>query len=370
DPPDSSGAPTGGPPAPGVCGDGVVHDGEACDDGNDVPDDGCDAICAKTAALEWSYAPIDVPFANDLTVGPEGRIVVVGDGIVIALEPDGSEVWRKTMPVESHAFNSVEIDEQGTIYVAGEVGTMHALAPNGDELWNLAMETGFQAIALGHGALYSVDLDAPSDRLIVRRHDRSTGAVQWATQSPEGISTYPYGMAVVGPNIIVAGMALIGLGSPTQPLLAVYDDSGVEQSFTLGADEGRRWTAVTAADDGFVLAGFGPEADIVLSRLDAGLVPQWTVYDEGAFGTQANSVASGAGGDLVIAAHDLAERAGLVRRFDAAGATVWTAVFPEDGGHTQYPNTAAFGPDFIVVLGNAWSGGGPHGMWVRRFALN
>lgn len=35
---------SGEPPA--ICGDGVLHAEEECDDGNDVPDDGCSATCA------------------------------------------------------------------------------------------------------------------------------------------------------------------------------------------------------------------------------------------------------------------------------------------------------------------------------------
>ncbi|MEE8472422.1 MAG: hypothetical protein V3S82_04560 [Dehalococcoidia bacterium] len=29
----------------GVCGNGVIDAGEACDDGNNVDDDGCSAVC-------------------------------------------------------------------------------------------------------------------------------------------------------------------------------------------------------------------------------------------------------------------------------------------------------------------------------------
>lgn len=38
-----------GGPEP-VCGNGVVEDGETCDDGNDLPDDGCQA-CAKDSII-------------------------------------------------------------------------------------------------------------------------------------------------------------------------------------------------------------------------------------------------------------------------------------------------------------------------------
>ena len=45
-------------PAPGFCGDGARDDGEACDDGNDAPDDGC-VLCTipRTCAEILALAP-------------------------------------------------------------------------------------------------------------------------------------------------------------------------------------------------------------------------------------------------------------------------------------------------------------------------
>lgn len=40
----------GAPPPQGICGDKVVQDGEDCDDGNAVNDDGCDASCHLAGA--------------------------------------------------------------------------------------------------------------------------------------------------------------------------------------------------------------------------------------------------------------------------------------------------------------------------------
>lgn len=46
-PTEDGGGGTGGTPAPPVCGNGVVEDGEACDDGNTDSGDGCAADCAR-----------------------------------------------------------------------------------------------------------------------------------------------------------------------------------------------------------------------------------------------------------------------------------------------------------------------------------
>jgi cysteine-rich repeat protein len=46
---DASVGDTGGPDAtrPATCGDGILDDGEQCDDGNNVSDDGCNAQCVR-----------------------------------------------------------------------------------------------------------------------------------------------------------------------------------------------------------------------------------------------------------------------------------------------------------------------------------
>lgn len=363
-----------GEPSPGVCGDGVVDEGEACDDGVDEPDDGCDATCTPTAALEWIYAPDEPLYLHDLAVGPAGHIVLVGVGVVITLDPDGSELWRKTDPEGDHAPTSVVVDEQGTIYVASELGTIAALDPDGDELWHSDVGDNNGGLALGHGALYSVDLLAGAERFTTRRHDRSTGAVAWATESPQGIVALAQDIAVAGPRIAVVGMGMTAPGEPTRPLLITYDDTGATRSFEFGDLPDRRWNAVAPTDDGgVVLAGFGPEADMVVERRGPDLTAQWTRQDEDSLGTQANGVASGPAGALAITGFDLEQRAGLIRRLDADGATVWTVVLDEldelDDGQ-RYPVTLEFGSDFLVVLGHD---GGNHGStqpWVRRFTAD
>ena len=50
-------ATSGAPPKPIVCGDGVLDDGEQCDDGNDVADDGCTPLCTLPACGDGVAQP-------------------------------------------------------------------------------------------------------------------------------------------------------------------------------------------------------------------------------------------------------------------------------------------------------------------------
>jgi cysteine-rich repeat protein len=74
--PITTGEPTTGEPA-GVCGDGMVDDGEKCDDGNADPLDGCTKACAPPRSCLDLYT--DEPTLGDAAYGIDPE----GDGSVI-----------------------------------------------------------------------------------------------------------------------------------------------------------------------------------------------------------------------------------------------------------------------------------------------
>lgn len=376
--PDTTGEPstdsptTAAPPDDDTCGDGEVRGDERCDDGNDDPHDGCDMTCQRSGTEEWIVHPDGLTFVSALAVSATtGQIVIVGDDLMTAIDPDGVELWRKTVgPV---VLDAVEIDDQGTIYAASQTGSIHALTADGDELWNIDAGDSIRALALGHGALYSVDLDAESNsHFILRQHDRSTGAVVWSSVSPDSNVSYGGALAVVGPHVVVAGVGY----KPGQPadgnlhrLLAVYDDAGALQSLEVGDEDNSEWAGAAATSDGgFALVGAGPMTDIVVGRFGADLAPQWTVYDESGPGTVANAVAAGPAGTIAIGVYKSEEKIGLIRRLDAAGATMWTSQYPAGPDHyASAPTAIEFGPGFIVATGSD-NVNTSSNVWVRRFA--
>lgn len=383
---------TGGPPTtsgtthePAACGDGVVGDGEACDDGNTELHDGCDPTCARTGVLQWTHIVDSPNFGANLAVDNTGRIVIVGKDSVMALNPAGELLWRKSI-ADTSTLTDVAIDDAGRIYVGGVLGIVHGLDPDGDEIWRNGEQLGpddefvITGLAVTATALYSLgrEEDAGHHALVLRRHDLATGAVAWTSKSPAEFQASPEGLTISGANIVVAGMGWVEPAAPNsdRPLLAVFDDAGAQLSFDLGDEPGRFWTSVApVGDGGVVVAGLGPTADFAIRRLDAAFEPLWTHYEDNTVGTWAHAVAVGPDDAIAIAGRgELTNNAAIVRRIDGDGDSVWTSSFenPDKFDYLDAAVAVAFGPGFIVALGHAPQpvDGTIIQTWVRRFAID
>lgn len=407
-PPTTTTASTG--PAPAECGDGVVADSEICDDGNDDPDDGCNAKCEKTGAVEWTYTHDGAAGKDDgvsgLAVDPTGRIVVVGfetgptnrrDMLIIVLDPDGSEVWREVFDGaagEHDAFVDVAVDDAGNIYAGGyEVimgdiadSVIRAFAPDGAALWTYADPSpamdfsSIRDVAVTPDALYSVGYDALGDaggQLVVRRHDLATGEAAWKTPTQEGT------MEAVGQAITVVGSDIIAVGNAadsnqTRPLIAVFTDAGDHVSTEIEDHPGGAWfdVAPIGPDGDLVLAGRRvPEGitgfDIAVRRVGPDFAEQWTqLIDHDLLYDTANGVAIGP--DEAIFVSGLYVQAGefdnvFAGRFAPDGTKLWTHTYDNPEIHLYDDGTCAgFGPDFVVVGGTSSVLGQGSNVWVRR----
>lgn len=109
-----------------TCGDGVVDDGEICDDGNDEPGDGCDADCTPTSGvLQWSQTfdgTGEDDIARDIAIQQGGDIVVVG-----AMEIDNTDdVWAHVFTPDGGTIADARLDlgndERGTSVAVTAVG--------------------------------------------------------------------------------------------------------------------------------------------------------------------------------------------------------------------------------------------------------
>ncbi|MCY0990504.1 hypothetical protein OV203_25405, partial [Nannocystis sp. ILAH1] len=247
-------------PGPAVCGDGIVADTEVCDDGNDKSDDGCDATCSKTAAIEWTYTHDggSSDSAQAVVIDHTGRIIVGGnsnldgvDMLLIALAPDGTELWRKTYDgafgLDDHLL-SVAVDADDNIYVGGDeemTYTSHRAIvrrfdPAGNETWTFT-EAGpedrasVSDVVVGPDAVYSVGYERLPDiaaRLVVRRHDLATGNVAWKTPVQPTNETIGYAITLAGADIVAVGKA------NNHPVVAILDDTGGLVSTTVDATAG------------------------------------------------------------------------------------------------------------------------------------
>ncbi|WP_434427358.1 hypothetical protein [Nannocystis pusilla] len=408
---------SGTEPTPGVCGDGVLDEGEACDDGDDDPEDGCDFECRRTAVVEWTRTDRGVAEqgakAVDVAIDPTGRIVVVGSereaegaerGLVLVLDPGGEVVWRRTHPgpaSDNSLFVAVEVDAAGRIFVAGgEAGpdartsVVRGFGPAAEELWTFreTLPKPFgqgQALALGPGGLYSASNEGQVDtsvRLVVRHHDLLTGAATWQSSGSEPMVEYGYDIAASGARLTVVGTTTPVDGQLPRPLVASFALDGTRVADHIDAQVEGEWYGVApigAAGD-LMLAGYVRHAgeigwDAVLRRVDADNQEVWTFYDDSAselfqnVAVRADETLVVTGAGRVGDSYDLYT---YTRRFAGDGATIWSSQRLDAGPDMNEMGAGVtFGPGFMVTVGVWWEDvGAPSGqgdqlnLWIRRFA--
>lgn len=373
--PDATGEPTTttttGEPGPAVCGDGIVAAGEACDDGNDEPNDGCDADCSVTGEVVWTVeGPGEI---IDLAVAPDGTIIACGrdsTAFLTAFAPDGAELWSR----EVKSYGEIAVDAAGRIFVLSSLAGVHSYEADGADRW------GFFPGAELLSAV-GIDVDGEhvyiatyedSDRLIVRGVDVDSGEIVWETLTPDE--------EFDARDLMVLDDRVYAVGSRREEqtmraTAAVFTTSGELLPFALEDGASRLWTAAAAADGGdLVVAGYGAEAPgFLLRRVGADLSEQWTSITPGPQPSKAERIAAGPGGRIAAAGSRPTDHGGLVRLYDSAGALLWVSQFIDEDAEVETTRGAAFGPDFLAVAGYSITGTGPNppeGWWVRRFALD
>ncbi|MBZ5711859.1 PQQ-binding-like beta-propeller repeat protein [Nannocystis pusilla] len=375
-PPDATSEPTTtatGEPGPAVCGDGIVAADEACDDGNDEPNDGCDADCNVTGEVVWTVeGPGEL---LDLAVAPDGTIIACGvdsTPFLTAFAPDGSELWTRDVK----SFGEIAVDAEGRIFVLSSHDGVLSYEADGADRWEF-LPGGKPLDARGIDAdeehVYIATYE-DSERLTVRGVDGDSGEIVWETLTPAGEQFHALDLTVVGDRVYA-----VGTRSTEEPALramaAVFTTSGELLPFALEDGMSHQWTAAAAADDGgLVVAGDGGEAPgLLVRRVGPDLTEKWTSVTPGPQPSKPERLAVGPGGRVAVAGSRPIEHGSLVRLHDSAGVVLWSSQFVHDDANVETTRGAAFGPDFLVVTGFSHAGAGTDPVvrwWVRRFALD
>lgn len=405
-----SGAPTTTTSEAPVCGDGIVGDGEACDDGNADPDDGCTVDCTRVGVPLWTHTfngpPNLVDRASSVAFDPAGRVIVVGTtfvdaeasaGLVIVLDPAGTEVWKKVLPAET-GLSAVTVDDAGTIYAAGFTmepdKTIHirAFDPAGAELWTFSepsppdgssFGSSFGELAVTDDALFSsgYELTGPDGiELVARRHQKDGGAIVWKSTTNGGAPQADgLGLAVAGANLVVVGHAFGGGDPELHPIVAVFDGAGGLKSAKVEPVNGA-WHAVAAIGAGgdVVLAGELADGEgvrqLIVRRLGPDGVEVWSQVDPfDVHGVEASGVAVGAGEEIVVSGYfqSSEHQVDMVTgRLRGDGGPVWAATYDNAEAHLNDATMAtAFGPQFIVVAGYEKTLTQDYNGWVRAYTI-
>ncbi|MCY1069370.1 hypothetical protein OV090_31805 [Nannocystis sp. RBIL2] len=399
-------------PVPAVCGDGVVAESEVCDDGNDEPDDGCDKNCEKTGAVLWTYTHNGAAGEDDVVgavaIDPTGKIIIAGnegitpadrDMLLIALNPDGTELWKKTYPDDNglpNFFTAVVLGDDGTIYAGGVEYVMEDVAapvvrsfdPDGNEGWTFIeppanmLGDSIAGLLLVDGKLYSTggeNLTDKSAQLVVRRHDPGTGEAEWKAVTQADFA-YANGNAIVktADGVLVAGLVQ-DEDYLSRPLLVIVDDEGTIVSTEVEDHPGGAWYDADPVGAGGDIALVGrrmPEGvtgyDFGLRRVGPDLSEQWTdIYDYEflfgmgfglAVGPDERIFATG----FHVAPSQFNDVFGALYAGD--GTRLWTHTYNnEDIDLYDEGRDAAWGPDFLTIGANSTVLGEGTNIWVRAF---
>lgn len=218
---DPSGSSSGGDTqgVPDTCGDGVVdeEEGEVCDDGNAIDEDGCNIDCLSSGSLLWSWTPPKGETlraggfspSDELWVATESETEIAVRAFSHAGEPgEVTNIPGLSPPAArsnpSPAYVDVEVGDAGPYVGLG----YEWLTPDGFELggrvqqvgeggWTVDLEDGLEAIELrasDHG-IYVVSRSS-----IVEAFD-ANGASLWRVEPDvgniNGIRTTANGLLLV-----------------------------------------------------------------------------------------------------------------------------------------------------------------------------
>ena len=141
-------------PAPAIAADGTVYLG--------ARDNRLWSIDGGTGATHWSYlVRTDGDVTGSPAIAPDGTVfttsacptaicpfttIPAGDGLVLAIHPDGTLLWQAAIFGVFNASPALSHDA-GTVYIATKDGALHALSAAGDghgngvELWSASVGT-------------------------------------------------------------------------------------------------------------------------------------------------------------------------------------------------------------------------------------
>lgn len=274
---ETDGRPSGSSPA--VADDGTVY----------VPStDGRMIAISDGGTLAWEYAESYSIMVSSPTIGPDGAIYYgdYGDttqpigqnGVMSALNPDGSLLWNTTL--DATIYTSISITPENTRYVASAYGDLRAYDPSGVEQWQFDLEPAapqHSSVAVAaDGTLYTA---GPGNSLIALN---PVGTTQWSypvsgnvfstpalgadgkvfigamdrqlyALNPDGTLAwqYPAGGAIYG-SPAVDGAGRVYFGSWDGSVYALNPDGTLAWSYATG---GEIWGSPSIGLDGTVYVG-------------------------------------------------------------------------------------------------------------------
>ncbi len=156
-------------------------------------------------------------FSGSPVVSADGIIYAASvDGSLLAINPDGSTRWKKSLP--EIPVGSLALGPDGDIYITGVKGGLAAFSPSGDLLWTYTSSAYGTA---DHGAIVAPDgkvyylLDDPRGDTLIALNPN--GQLAWIVQPGTRAADMPLRLSPDGTLIFVKDKVVISSdGSPVK----------------------------------------------------------------------------------------------------------------------------------------------------------
>ena len=384
------------------CGNGLIDDGEQCDDGDDVQGNGCNNDCQDSAAEVWTigYAGPDGldDQANSVAAFANGDFVVTGyrgvagagyDIVTRKYEPDGSLVWERSHDgsVNGNDFGfGVAVDPDGAVLVGGlengaggQVAWLRKYDTDGATIWTATGPEDAGSVA------NDVTVDQAGDIVVAGsanelgqgsntwlRKYTTDGDVAWSVYEDQGSGESDVALGVhadQADNVIVVGTLVVGNAS--QAWARGYD-----------ADGGLLWSqepvgttmllaAASAAADQIYLVGNSNAGQARLHKVNEDGQILWTQnYAPNMGYAEGHGVATDSAGAIVISGdQSIADFELLTRKYGSDGSAFWTRAYA--GVADQFIaelawDVAVDADDFVIAVGFE-NVAGQDDWWIRKY---
>lgn len=384
---------------PPVCGDGVLDDGESCDDGDRLNGNGCNNNCTESGVEYWTRI-IDggssmVDSVDAVAVGPSGGVYFTGladtpTGRVAWVRshgPEGDENWTESFEVGGASGRglglSVTADERILVVASNDyaslaesVGELLTYGADGTILDTVALAALPSDVHVGLDGGFAVsgaDLSAlggSRDYHAWTANYSSLGNERWSDVETDGLGGAEAVVVDGSGNVVVC--ASVG-GSYW---LRKFSAEG-DRIWTRDFGPGEVRDLGTGPDDEVIAVGDDPTNAMWVASISGDGVIQWTdVVDEG----QSTGVGVSVGPDASIVAvgrvmviafgHDA-----LARKYTSDGDVLWSQHWDVLDGESSVIDTDAVGVTVdaqadIYVVGDVRQGGDPtlRDVWIRKIS--
>ncbi|MCX4239587.1 hypothetical protein [Paraliomyxa miuraensis] len=311
--------PDGSGETPAVCGNGVVEDGEVCDDGiNDGAYDGCSPDCSELGPHCGDG------FLDDAEACDDGD-QVDGNGCNVDCVVSGSVLWEVTYDSLQHGVDTaygITADSMDNVIVAGALGYgaqsvpwLRKYSPDGSPVWTANLTSPGSNASLGPIATLpddgfvvggSFDPGGPNDAWLMRVS--STGQTVWS-QTHAGLQGGWDRIRGIGIDTEGFVYVLFEYGDPTtetgyQTVLRKQAPDGTEQWTQAQSGTERAMRMTVNAENRILLAGVSVAGGVEQAWLqlkDSNGADFWTENPNLAGETHPDALAMNGNGDIAIA---------------------------------------------------------------------